>query len=111
MKLFLVELEPVETRYTAQWKVHLPVQLRNAGFDVEVAFGVDFVVVAWAGAADVVAGDKCPLEAFIDKDIDEVAGVGHFCGEEAFGVVGEVGVSAPGFPPGVFEGLDFLAEN
>jgi len=39
MKLFLVELEPVETRYTAQWKIHLPVQLRSAGFDVEVIEG------------------------------------------------------------------------
>ena len=39
MKLFLVELEPVETRYTAQWQTHLPVQLREAGFDVEVIEG------------------------------------------------------------------------
>ena len=39
MKLFLVELEPVETRYTAQWQIHLPVQLREAGFDVEVIEG------------------------------------------------------------------------
>jgi len=39
MKLFLVELEPVETRYTAQWQIHLPVQLREAGFEVEVIEG------------------------------------------------------------------------
>lgn len=39
MKIFLVELEPVETRYTAQWQIHLPVQLREAGFDVEVIEG------------------------------------------------------------------------
>ena len=30
MKVFLVELEPVETRYTAQWKTHLPTQMREA---------------------------------------------------------------------------------
>jgi len=34
MKVFLVELEPVETRYTAQWKEHLPRQMRDAGLDV-----------------------------------------------------------------------------
>lgn len=39
MKIFLVELEPVETRYTAQWKVHLPEQLRSYGFDVTVVEG------------------------------------------------------------------------
>lgn len=41
MKIFLVELEPVETRYTAQWKVHLPEQLRTNGFDVTVIEGPD----------------------------------------------------------------------
>ena len=39
MKVFLVELEPVETRYTAQWKEHLPKQMRDAGLDVEVITG------------------------------------------------------------------------
>lgn len=39
MKIFLVELEPVETRYTAQWQTHLPSQLTDAGFDVEVITG------------------------------------------------------------------------
>ena len=39
MKVFLVELEPVETRYTAQWKTHLPEQLLAAGLNVEVIAG------------------------------------------------------------------------
>lgn len=39
MKVFLVELEPVETRYTAQWKKHLPNQMRDAGLDVHVIEG------------------------------------------------------------------------
>ena len=39
MKVFLVELEPVETRYTAQWKQHLPVQMKDAGLDVVVIEG------------------------------------------------------------------------
>ena len=34
-----MELEPVETRYTAQWKEHLPKQMINAGLDVEVITG------------------------------------------------------------------------
>jgi len=39
VKVYLVELEPVETRYTAQWKEHLPKQMRDAGLDVEVITG------------------------------------------------------------------------
>lgn len=39
MKVYLVELEPVETRYTAQWKEHLPKQLLESGLDVEVITG------------------------------------------------------------------------
>ena len=39
MKVFLVELEPAETRYTAQWKTHLPKQMKQAGLDVEVIPG------------------------------------------------------------------------
>ena len=39
MKVFLVELEPVETRYTAQWKTHLPKQMEQAGLNVEVITG------------------------------------------------------------------------
>ena len=39
MKVFLVELEPVETRYTAQWKKHLPMQMKDAGLDVVVIEG------------------------------------------------------------------------
>ena len=39
MKVYLVELEPVETRYTSQWKEHLPKQMSDAGLDVEVITG------------------------------------------------------------------------
>jgi len=39
MKVFLVELEPVETRYTAQWKQYLPEQMRSAGLNVQVIEG------------------------------------------------------------------------
>ena len=30
MTIYLVDLESVETRYTRQWKEHLPLQLRKA---------------------------------------------------------------------------------
>jgi glycosyltransferase involved in cell wall biosynthesis len=39
MKVYIVELEPVETRYTAQWQEHLPKQMLSAGLDVEVITG------------------------------------------------------------------------
>ena len=38
-KVFLVDLEAVETRYTGQWKTHLPALLRKRGHDVQVISG------------------------------------------------------------------------
>ncbi len=38
-KIFLVDLEAVETRYTGQWKTHVPELLRKAGHDVQVISG------------------------------------------------------------------------
>jgi glycosyltransferase involved in cell wall biosynthesis len=38
-KVFLVDLEAVETRYTGEWKTHLPALLRKAGHDVQVIAG------------------------------------------------------------------------
>ena len=37
--IYIVDLEPVETRYTAQWKKHVPALLRKAGYDVQVIDG------------------------------------------------------------------------
>ena len=37
--VFLVDLEPVETRYTAQWKEHVPNLLRKAGHNVQILAG------------------------------------------------------------------------
>ena len=39
MKIFLVDLESVPTRYTCEWKWHVPQLLRDNGFDVEVIEG------------------------------------------------------------------------
>ena len=38
-KIFLVDLEAVETRYTGEWKSHLPAILRKEGHDVQVISG------------------------------------------------------------------------
>ena len=38
-RVFLVDLEAVETRYTGQWKAHVPSLLRKAGHDVHVISG------------------------------------------------------------------------
>ena len=38
-KIFLVDLEAVETRYTGQWKTHVPNLLRKAGHDVQIISG------------------------------------------------------------------------
>ena len=39
MTVYLVDLEPVETRYTAQWKTHLPALLRKRGHNVQIISG------------------------------------------------------------------------
>ena len=39
MTIFLVDLESVETRYTGQWKSHVPQLLKKAGHDVQVICG------------------------------------------------------------------------
>ena len=39
MKIFLVDLESVPTRYTCEWKWHVPALLRDNGFEVEVIEG------------------------------------------------------------------------
>ena len=38
-RVFLVDLEAVESRYTGQWKTHLPELLRKAGHDVQIIDG------------------------------------------------------------------------
>lgn len=39
MNVFLVDLEAVETRYTGEWKRHVPALLRKAGHDVQILSG------------------------------------------------------------------------
>jgi len=39
MTVFLVDLEAVETRYTGQWKTHVPALLRKAGHNVRIISG------------------------------------------------------------------------
>jgi hypothetical protein len=38
-RVFLIDLEAVETRYTGQWKTHLPTLLKRHGHDVQVIAG------------------------------------------------------------------------
>ena len=37
--LYLVDLEPVDTRYTSQWRKYLPLQLRDAGIETTIIPG------------------------------------------------------------------------
>ena len=39
MKIFLVDLESIPTRYTCEWKTHIPQLLRDNGFDIVVIEG------------------------------------------------------------------------
>jgi glycosyltransferase involved in cell wall biosynthesis len=38
-RVFLIDLEAVETRYTGQWKTHVPELLKKAGHDVQIISG------------------------------------------------------------------------
>jgi len=42
MTVYIVDIEAVETRYTAQWKKYLPEQLRNA-IDTRKSLDVAFL--------------------------------------------------------------------
>ena len=43
MTVFLVDLESIPTRYTCEWKTHIPKLLRDNGFDVHVVEGEQFI--------------------------------------------------------------------
>jgi glycosyltransferase involved in cell wall biosynthesis len=45
-KIFLVDLEAVETRYTGEWKTHLPALLRKEGHDVQIISGPEDIPTA-----------------------------------------------------------------
>ena len=44
--VFLVDLEAVETRYTGQWKTHVPALLRKAGHNVQIISGPEDIPTA-----------------------------------------------------------------
>jgi len=50
MTVYLVDIEAVDTRYTKQWKEHLPKQMRAAGLDVIVITGGEVPQATTPGA-------------------------------------------------------------
>ena len=46
MTIFLVDLEAVETRYTGQWKTHVPALLEKAGHNVQIISGPEDIPTA-----------------------------------------------------------------
>lgn len=49
-RVYIVDIEAVDTRYTKQWKEHLPIQMRNAGLDVIKVSGGDVPMATTPGA-------------------------------------------------------------
>ena len=49
-KVYIVDIEAVDTRYTKQWKEHLPIQMRAAGLDVIKVSGGDVPMATTPGA-------------------------------------------------------------
>jgi hypothetical protein len=50
MTVYIVDIEAVDTRYTKQWKQHLPIQMRNVGMDVVVISGGEVPQATTPGA-------------------------------------------------------------
>jgi hypothetical protein len=51
MTIYIVDIEPIDTRYTAQWKVHLPEQLKKyTNHDVQVISGEEVIQSTTPGA-------------------------------------------------------------
>ena len=46
MTIFLIDLEAVETRYTGEWKTHLPSLLKKAGHNVQIISGPEDIPTA-----------------------------------------------------------------
>jgi len=46
MTVFLIDLEAVETRYTGQWKTHVPALLKKAGHNVQIISGPEDIPTA-----------------------------------------------------------------
>ena len=46
MTVFLIDLEAVETRYTGEWKRHVPALLRKAGHNVQIISGPEDIPTA-----------------------------------------------------------------
>jgi hypothetical protein len=45
-RVFLIDLESVETRYTGQWKTHVPALLKKAGHNVQIISGPEDIPTA-----------------------------------------------------------------
>ncbi len=50
MTIYIVDIEAIETRYTKQWKEHLPKQLKEFGFDVIEVSGGNVPMATTPGA-------------------------------------------------------------
>ena len=46
MTIFLIDLEAVDTRYTGQWKTHVPALLKKAGHNVQIISGPEDIPTA-----------------------------------------------------------------
>lgn len=49
-RVYIVDIEAVDTRYTKQWKEHLPIQIREAGLEVVKVSGGDVPMATTPGA-------------------------------------------------------------
>jgi len=74
-KIFLVDLEAVETRYTGQWKTHLPKLLTEAGHNVHILSGPEDIPSATTPGAFLNFGGT---NVYKSRQVEQIARL--FCG-------------------------------
>ena len=84
MTIFLVDLESVETRYTGQWKSHVPSLLRKAGHNVQVIAGPEDIPSATTPGAFLNFGGTNIYKSAQVEQISRLFCDGSICANDHF---------------------------
>jgi glycosyltransferase involved in cell wall biosynthesis len=100
--IFLVDLEAVETRYTGQWKKHVPLLLQNQGHEVQVISGPEDIPSATTPGAFLNFGGT---NIYKSSQVEQISGL--FCQGLVHG--GDHFVFTDAWHPGIIN-LKYMSE-
>jgi hypothetical protein len=83
-KVWLVDLESVETRYTGQWKSHVPKLLQEAGHDVQIISGPEDIPSATTPGAFLNFGGTNIYKSSQVEQISRLFCAGSICAGDHF---------------------------